>query len=114
MGTQSAPCLTGSTFLLQVLSEPWSLSTSQIPQFQICMFDPKQYPNHLGAGGGFGPVSPPGGWRLAALGPWSFSLGVQGLHQHQVTRERAFYLECKNSRVRGPIHSVCLAREALP
>lgn len=42
---------------MQVLSEPWRLSTSQIAQFQIRMFDPNKYPNHLGAGGGFGPVS---------------------------------------------------------
>ncbi|XP_052016319.1 carnitine O-palmitoyltransferase 1, muscle isoform [Apodemus sylvaticus] len=49
-----------SPFLAEVLSEPWCLSTSQIPQFQICMFDPKQYPNHLGAGGGFGPVADDG------------------------------------------------------
>lgn len=43
--------------LSQVLSEPWRLSTSQIAQFQIRMFDPNKYPKHLGAGGGFGPVS---------------------------------------------------------
>uniref|UniRef100_A0A7N5JHG0 Carnitine O-palmitoyltransferase 1, muscle isoform n=1 Tax=Ailuropoda melanoleuca TaxID=9646 RepID=A0A7N5JHG0_AILME len=43
-----------------VLSEPWRLSTSQIAQFQIRMFDPDQYPNHLGAGGGFGPVADDG------------------------------------------------------
>lgn len=52
-----ARCLTAGAPLLQVLSEPWRLSTSQIAQFQIRMFDPEQYPNHLGAGGGFGPVS---------------------------------------------------------
>ncbi|KAF6268823.1 carnitine palmitoyltransferase 1B [Rhinolophus ferrumequinum] len=45
-----------SPFLAEVLSEPWRLSTSQSAQFQIGMFDPKKYPNHLGAGGGFGPV----------------------------------------------------------
>ncbi|XP_006976232.1 carnitine O-palmitoyltransferase 1, muscle isoform [Peromyscus maniculatus bairdii] len=49
-----------SPFLAEVLSEPWSLSTSQIPQYQIRMFDPNQYPNHLGAGGGFGPVADDG------------------------------------------------------
>ncbi|XP_005067161.1 carnitine O-palmitoyltransferase 1, muscle isoform [Mesocricetus auratus] len=49
-----------SPFLAEVLSEPWSLSTSQIPQSQIRMFDPNQYPNHLGAGGGFGPVADDG------------------------------------------------------
>lgn len=47
----------GCNLPLQVLSEPWRLSTSQTAQFQIGMFDPKKYPNHLGAGGGFGPVS---------------------------------------------------------
>uniref|UniRef100_A0A8C0CPH5 Carnitine O-palmitoyltransferase 1, muscle isoform n=1 Tax=Balaenoptera musculus TaxID=9771 RepID=A0A8C0CPH5_BALMU len=46
-----------SPFLAEVLSEPWRLSTSQTAQFQIRMFDPNQYPNHLGAGGGFGPVA---------------------------------------------------------
>ncbi|ELW49003.1 Carnitine O-palmitoyltransferase 1, muscle isoform [Tupaia chinensis] len=49
-----------SPFLAEVLSEPWRLSTSQIPQSQIRMFDPDQYPNHLGAGGGFGPVADDG------------------------------------------------------
>ncbi|XP_043824790.1 carnitine O-palmitoyltransferase 1, muscle isoform isoform X2 [Dromiciops gliroides] len=49
-----------SPFLAQVLSEPWKLSTSQIAQFQIRMFDPEKYPNHLAAGGGFGPVADDG------------------------------------------------------
>ncbi|XP_012788679.1 carnitine O-palmitoyltransferase 1, muscle isoform isoform X2 [Sorex araneus] len=49
-----------SPFLAEVLSEPWRLSTSQTTQFQIGMFDPNQYPNHLGAGGGFGPVADDG------------------------------------------------------
>ncbi|XP_075409545.1 carnitine O-palmitoyltransferase 1, muscle isoform [Tenrec ecaudatus] len=49
-----------SPFLAEVLSEPWCLSTSQIAQFQIRMFDPNKYPNHLGAGGGFGPVADDG------------------------------------------------------
>ncbi|XP_054325618.1 carnitine O-palmitoyltransferase 1, muscle isoform isoform X2 [Pongo pygmaeus] len=49
-----------SPFLAEVLSEPWRLSTSQIPQSQIRMFDPEQHPNHLGAGGGFGPVADDG------------------------------------------------------
>ncbi|XP_064446464.1 carnitine O-palmitoyltransferase 1, muscle isoform isoform X2 [Mirounga angustirostris] len=43
-----------------VLSEPWRLSTSQIAQFQIRMFEPDKYPNHLAAGGGFGPVADDG------------------------------------------------------
>nr|XP_055184866.1 carnitine O-palmitoyltransferase 1, muscle isoform isoform X1 [Nyctereutes procyonoides] len=49
-----------SPFLAEVLSEPWRLSTSQIAQFQIRMFDPDKYPKHLGAGGGFGPVADDG------------------------------------------------------
>ncbi|XP_007502831.1 carnitine O-palmitoyltransferase 1, muscle isoform isoform X1 [Monodelphis domestica] len=49
-----------SPFLAQVLSEPWRLSTSQIAQFQIHMFDPEKYPNHIAAGGGFGPVADDG------------------------------------------------------
>lgn len=63
VSSASAECLfhawslTAVISLLQVLSEPWRLSTSQIAQFQIRMFDPDKYPKHLGAGGGFGPVS---------------------------------------------------------
>ncbi|XP_038612616.1 carnitine O-palmitoyltransferase 1, muscle isoform [Tachyglossus aculeatus] len=49
-----------SPFLAQVLSEPWRLSTSQIAQSQIRMFDQEKYPNHLAAGGGFGPVADDG------------------------------------------------------
>ncbi|XP_021543520.1 carnitine O-palmitoyltransferase 1, muscle isoform isoform X2 [Neomonachus schauinslandi] len=49
-----------SPFLAEVLSEPWRLSTSQIAQFQIRMFEPDKYPNHLAAGGGFGPVADDG------------------------------------------------------
>ncbi|KAM9177402.1 carnitine O-palmitoyltransferase 1, muscle isoform [Dugong dugon] len=49
-----------SPFLAEVLEEPWRLSTSQTAQFQIRMFDPEQYPSHLAAGGGFGPVADDG------------------------------------------------------
>ncbi|XP_015980819.1 carnitine O-palmitoyltransferase 1, muscle isoform [Rousettus aegyptiacus] len=49
-----------SPFLAEVLSEPWRLSTSQTTQFQIRMFDPNKYPNHLAPGGGFGPVADDG------------------------------------------------------
>ncbi|XP_037369237.1 carnitine O-palmitoyltransferase 1, muscle isoform isoform X2 [Talpa occidentalis] len=49
-----------SPFLDEVHAEPWRLSTSQTAQFQIGMFDPEQHPNHLGAGGGFGPVADDG------------------------------------------------------
>lgn len=42
---------------LQVLSEPWKLSTSQTPQQQLNLMDINKFPNYVGAGGGFGPVS---------------------------------------------------------
>lgn len=42
---------------LQVLSEPWKLSTSQTPQQQLNLVDINKFPKHVGAGGGFGPVS---------------------------------------------------------
>lgn len=70
--------LTAAASLLQVLSEPWRLSTSQSAQFQIRMFDPNKYPNHLGPGGGFGPVSAlEGGW-VGRTGP-GFQWRAQGL-----------------------------------
>ncbi|KAB1270185.1 Carnitine O-palmitoyltransferase 1; muscle isoform [Camelus dromedarius] len=59
-GALSAWHLIARAPLSQVLSEPWRLSTSQIAQFQIRMFDPNKYPNHLAAGGGFGPVADDG------------------------------------------------------
>eukprot|EP00069_Balaena_mysticetus_P000551 bmy_14611T0 len=62
-----------SPFLAEVLSEPWRLSTSQTAQFQIRMFDPNQYPNHLGAGGGFGPVANDGygvSYMIAVQATW--------------------------------------------
>lgn len=46
-----------SLFLLQVLSEPWRLSTSQTPQQQLNLVDINKFPKYVGAGGGFGPVS---------------------------------------------------------
>lgn len=46
-----------SVFLLQVLSEPWRLSTSQTPQQQLNLVDINKFPKYVGAGGGFGPVS---------------------------------------------------------
>uniref|UniRef100_A0A8C5MVR1 Carnitine O-palmitoyltransferase 1, muscle isoform n=1 Tax=Leptobrachium leishanense TaxID=445787 RepID=A0A8C5MVR1_9ANUR len=51
---------TDSPFLQQVLSEPWRLSTSQTPQQQLKMFDMEQFPDHVSAGGGFGPVADDG------------------------------------------------------
>lgn len=42
---------------LQVLSEPWRLSTSQTPQQQLNLVDIQKFPKYVGAGGGFGPVS---------------------------------------------------------
>lgn len=44
-------------YFLQVLSEPWRLSTSQTPQQQLNLVDIQQFPKFVGAGGGFGPVS---------------------------------------------------------
>ncbi|XP_076363442.1 carnitine O-palmitoyltransferase 1, liver isoform-like isoform X2 [Tachypleus tridentatus] len=49
-----------SPFLKEVLSEPWKLSTSQTPHGQTSLFDLNKYPNHISAGGGFGPVADDG------------------------------------------------------
>lgn len=51
---------TESPFLQQVLSEPWRLSTSQTPQQQLKLFDLEKFPEHISAGGGFGPVADDG------------------------------------------------------
>lgn len=45
------------SYVLQVLSEPWRLSTSQTPQQQLNLVDIQKFPKYVGAGGGFGPVS---------------------------------------------------------
>lgn len=44
----------------QVLSEPWKLSTSQTPHGQAGLLDLRKHPNHISAGGGFGPVADDG------------------------------------------------------
>ncbi|KAG7454332.1 hypothetical protein MATL_G00258530 [Megalops atlanticus] len=49
-----------SPFLKQVLSEPWRLSTSQTPQQQLNLVDFQKFPQHVSAGGGFGPVADDG------------------------------------------------------
>ncbi|KAM9312899.1 carnitine O-palmitoyltransferase 1, muscle isoform [Gastrophryne carolinensis] len=49
-----------SPFLQKVLSEPWRLSTSQTPQQQQMLFDLQKFPEHISAGGGFGPVADDG------------------------------------------------------
>ncbi|XP_032443657.1 LOW QUALITY PROTEIN: carnitine O-palmitoyltransferase 1, muscle isoform [Xiphophorus hellerii] len=49
-----------SPFLKKVLSEPWKLSTSQTPQQQLNLVDINKFPEHVGAGGGFGPVADDG------------------------------------------------------
>lgn len=67
--------------LSQVLSEPWRLSTSQIAQFQIRMFDPNKYPKHLGAGGGFGPVSALEGGQVGGTRGQGCHWRVQGLKE---------------------------------
>uniref|UniRef100_A0A4W3IIS6 Carnitine palmitoyltransferase 1C n=1 Tax=Callorhinchus milii TaxID=7868 RepID=A0A4W3IIS6_CALMI len=46
-----------SPFLQEVLSEPWSLSTSQTPLQQVELFDLLNHPEYISCGGGFGPVS---------------------------------------------------------
>lgn len=44
---------------VQVLSEPWRLSTSQTPLQQLELFDLVKHPEYVSSGGGFGPVSHP-------------------------------------------------------
>lgn len=52
-------CLKSCWFIcdLQVLSEPWRLSTSQTPVQQMELFDLVNHPEFISLGGGFGPVS---------------------------------------------------------
>ncbi|KAI1298741.1 Carnitine O-palmitoyltransferase 1, liver isoform [Halotydeus destructor] len=49
-----------SPFLKEILSEPWMLSTSQTAHGQAGLIDLKKNPNHISAGGGFGPVADDG------------------------------------------------------
>ncbi|XP_042200963.1 carnitine O-palmitoyltransferase 1, liver isoform isoform X2 [Callorhinchus milii] len=49
-----------SPFLQEVLSEPWSLSTSQTPLQQVELFDLLNHPEYISCGGGFGPVADDG------------------------------------------------------
>ncbi|XP_072017786.1 carnitine O-palmitoyltransferase 1, liver isoform-like isoform X2 [Amphiura filiformis] len=49
-----------SPFLKEVLSEPWRLSTSQTAHQQTNKLDIRKHPEHISAGGGFGPVADDG------------------------------------------------------
>uniref|UniRef100_A0A672JUI8 Carnitine O-palmitoyltransferase 1, liver isoform-like n=1 Tax=Salarias fasciatus TaxID=181472 RepID=A0A672JUI8_SALFA len=49
-----------SSFLKEVLSEPWRLSTSQTPVQQVELFDLVNHPEYMSCGGGFGPVADDG------------------------------------------------------
>ncbi|KAL5009437.1 hypothetical protein ScPMuIL_011742 [Solemya velum] len=49
-----------SSFLAEVLSEPWRLSTSQTPHSQTDKLDLTRNPDHISVGGGFGPVADDG------------------------------------------------------
>ncbi|KAK3098023.1 hypothetical protein FSP39_015419 [Pinctada imbricata] len=49
-----------SPFLHKVLGEPWRLSTSQTPHQQTNKLDLVKHPEHISAGGGFGPVADDG------------------------------------------------------
>ncbi|XP_013398447.1 carnitine O-palmitoyltransferase 1, liver isoform-like [Lingula anatina] len=49
-----------SPFLKEVLGEPWRLSTSQTPHTQTDRLDLLKHPDHICAGGGFGPVADDG------------------------------------------------------
>jgi len=49
-----------SSFLKEVLSEPWRLSTSQTPHGQTSLIDLRKHPGCVSAGGGFGPVADDG------------------------------------------------------
>lgn len=42
------------------MSEPWKLSTSQTPHGQAGLLDLHKHPQHISAGGGFGPVADDG------------------------------------------------------
>lgn len=55
---------------VQVLSEPWRLSTSQTPLQQVELFDLVRHPEYVSAGGGFGPVSQPSGLGLGFFVFW--------------------------------------------
>lgn len=46
-----------SSFLQEVMSEPWRLSTSQTPMGQAAKIDYKKIPGFLNPGAGFGPVT---------------------------------------------------------
>lgn len=53
----SANWCNGFLWIFQVLSEPWQLSSSQIPYQMIELYDTVNHPEYLCYGGGFGPVS---------------------------------------------------------
>ena len=88
--------------LQQVLSEPWRLSTSQTPQrAEFC--NPKDNPELISCGGGFGPVDDDGyGVSYAILGDDRifFHVSCKRHSQTTVRKERDLVLRAGNTSLK--------------
>ncbi|XP_056609303.1 carnitine O-palmitoyltransferase 1, liver isoform [Triplophysa dalaica] len=80
-----------SSFLKEVLSEPWRLSTSQTPVQQMELFDLVNHPEFISLGGGFGPVADDGfGVSYIIMGEEMISFHVSSKHSCTATDSREF------------------------
>ncbi|XP_063044161.1 carnitine O-palmitoyltransferase 1, liver isoform-like [Engraulis encrasicolus] len=80
-----------SDFLKEVLSQPWSLSTSQTPLQQVDLFDLVKHPEYVSSGGGFGPVTDNGyGVSYVIIGEDLINFHISSKHSSSETDSRRF------------------------
>ncbi|XP_031424929.1 carnitine O-palmitoyltransferase 1, liver isoform-like isoform X1 [Clupea harengus] len=80
-----------SDFLKEVLSQPWSLSTSQTPLQQVDLFDLAKYPEYVSSGGGFGPVADNGyGVSYVIIGENLINFHISSKHSSAETDSKRF------------------------
>lgn len=80
-----------SPFLKEAMNEPWRLSTSQTPHGQTPRIDIKKYPQLVGPGGGFGPVTRDGyGVAYFISGENNISFHISSVKTCDVTNTERF------------------------
>ncbi|XP_076143199.1 carnitine O-palmitoyltransferase 1, liver isoform-like isoform X2 [Alosa pseudoharengus] len=80
-----------SDFLKEVLSQPWSLSTSQTPLQQVELFDMTKYAEYVSSGGGFGPVADNGyGVSYVIIGENLITFHISSKHSGKETDSKRF------------------------
>lgn len=91
-----------SSFLNEVLSEPWRLSTSQTAVQQVELFDLVNHPEYVSCGGGFGPVADDGyGLSYSLMGDNMINFHISCKHSCPLTDAHKF-----GAQIRKALHDL--------